>query len=219
MFRKSDSELQRDVMAELEWEPSIDHAEIGVAVTAGVVTLSGYVKTYAEKIAAEKAARRVAGVRAIAEEIKVHFASEPMMADHEIAKRLLDMMSWTVSIPTDKVKVKVERGWVTLSGIVDWDYQRREAFRAASRVAGVVGVTNDIEVKQHPAPADVKERIVSAFKRQADLDAAAVTVSTDGGTVKLGGKVRAWAERGVAERAAWSAPGVTRVEDNITITL
>lgn len=219
MFRKSDSELQRDVMAELEWEPSIDHAEIGVAVTAGVVTLSGYVKTYAEKIAAEKAARRVAGVRAIAEEIKVHFASEPMMADHEIAKRLLDMMSWTVSIPTDKVKVKVERGWVTLSGIVDWDYQRREAFRAASRVAGVAGVTNDIEVKQHPAPADVKERIVSAFKRQADLDAAAVTVSTDGGTVKLGGKVRAWAERGVAERAAWSAPGVTRVEDNITITL
>lgn len=219
MFRKSDSELQRDVMAELEWEPSIDHAEIGVAVTAGVVTLSGYVKTYAEKIAAEKAARRVAGVRAIAEEIKVHFASEPMMADHEIAKRLLDMMSWTVSIPTDKVKVKVERGWVTLSGIVDWDYQRREAFRAASRVAGVAGVTNDIEVEQHPAPADVKERIVSAFKRQADLDAAAVTVSTDGGTVKLGGKVRAWAERGVAERAAWSAPGVTRVEDNITITL
>lgn len=219
MFRKSDSELQRDVMAELEWEPSVDHAEIGVAVTAGVVTLSGYVKTYAEKIAAEKAARRVAGVRAIAEEIKVHFASEPKMADHEIAKRLLDMMSWTVSIPTDKVKVKVERGWVTLSGTVDWDYQRREAFRAASRVAGVAGVTNDIEVKQHPAPADVKERIVSAFKRQADLDAAAVTVSTDGGTVKLGGKVRAWAERGVAERAAWSAPGVTRVEDNITIAL
>lgn len=219
MFGKSDSELQRDVMAELEWEPSVDHTEIGVAVTAGVVTLSGYVKTYAEKIAAEKAARRVAGVQAIAEEIKVHFASEPKMADHEIAKRLLDMMSWTVSIPTDKVKVKVERGWVTLSGIVDWDYQRREAFRAASRVAGVAGVTNDIEVKQHPAPADVKERIVSAFKRQADLDAAAVTVSTDGGTVKLGGKVRAWAERGVAERAAWSAPGVTRVEDNITIAL
>jgi osmotically-inducible protein OsmY len=139
------------------------------------------------------------------------------MADHEIAKRLLDMMAWTVSIPTEKVTVKVERGWVTLSGMVDWDYQRKEAFRAASRVTGVAGVSNLIEVKQHPAPVDVKERIVSAFKRQADLDAAGVTVTTEGGTVKLGGK--AWAERGVAERAAWSAPGVTRVEDNITIAL
>lgn len=219
MLKKTDGQLQRDVMDELEWEPSVDHADIGVAVTDGVVTLSGYVKTYPEKIAAEKATRRVAGVRAIAEEIKVHFASEPQMADHEIAKRLLDMMAWTVSIPTEKVKVKVEHGWVTLSGMVDWDYQRKEAFRSASRVTGVAGVTNLIEVKVHPAPADVKERIVSAFKRQADLDAAGVTVSTEGGTVKLGGKVKAWAERGVAERAAWSAPGVTRVEDNITIAL
>lgn len=219
MLKKSDGQLQRDVMDELEWEPSVDHADIGVAVTDGVVTLSGYVKTYPEKIAAEKATRRVAGVQAIAEEIKVHFASEPKMADHEIAKRLLDMMAWTVSIPTEKVKVKVERGWVTLSGMVDWDYQRKEAFRAASRVTGVAGVSNLIEVKQHPAPADVKDRIVSAFKRQADLDAAGVTVTTEGGTVKLGGKVKAWAERGVAERAAWSAPGVTRVEDNITIAL
>lgn len=219
MLKKTDAELQRDVMDELEWEPRIDHAEIGVAVTAGVVTLSGSVKTYAEKIAAEKAVRRVAGVRAIAEEIRVHFASEPTLADHEVAKRLLDMMAWTVSIPTDTVKVKVERGWVTLSGAVDWDYQRKETFRAASRVKGVAGVTNLIEVKQHPTPLDVKDRIVSAFKRQADLDAAGVTVSTDGGIVKLGGKVRAWPERGVAERAAWSAPGVTRVEDNIAIAL
>ncbi|UKK85554.1 BON domain-containing protein [Sphingopyxis sp. BSN-002] len=219
MLKKTDDQLQRDVMDELEWEPSIDHADIGVAVTAGVVTLSGYVKTYAEKIAAERAVRRVAGVRAIAEEIKVHFGSEPKMADHQIAARLLDLMSWTVSVPANKVQVKVERGWVTLSGTVDWDYQRKEAFRSASRVSGVAGVTNLIEVKQHPAPADVKERIVAAFKRQADLDAAAVTVSTDGGTVKLAGKVKAWAERGVAERAAWSAPGVTRVEDNITIAL
>lgn len=122
-------------------------------------------------------------------------------------------------IPTEKVKVKVEHGWVTLSGTVHWDYPRKEAFRAASRVTGVADVSKLIEVKQHPAPADVKERIVSAFKRQTDLDAAAVTVTTDGGTVKLGGKVKAYAERGVAERAAWSAPGVTRVEDNITIAL
>src|SRR3989344_5938149 len=142
MLKKTDGQLQRDVMEELEWEPSVDHADIGVAVTDGVVTLAGYVKTYPEKIAAEKATRRVAGVRAIAEEIKVHFASEPEMADHEIARRLLDMMAWTVSIPTDRVQVKVERGRVTLSGTVDWDYQRKEAFRAASRVTGVAGVSN-----------------------------------------------------------------------------
>lgn len=202
-------------MDELEWEPSVDHADIGVVVTDGVVALSGYVKTYPEKIAAEKATCRVASVRAIAEEIKVPFASEPKMADHGIARRLLDMMAWTVSIPTEKVKIKVEHGWVTLSGMVDWDYQRKEAIRSASQVTGVAGVSNLIEVKQHPAPADVKERIVSAFKRQADLDAAGVTVSTEGGTLKLGGKVKAWAE----QRAAWSAPGVTRVVDNITIAL
>lgn len=216
-MKRTDSQLQRDVMEELEWEPAVDHADIGVAVTDGVVTLSGYVKSYPEKLAAEKATRRVAGVRAIAEEIKVRFASQPKTADHEIAKRILDVISWTVSIPDDKVKVKVEHGWVTLSGTVDWHFQSREAQRAASRVSGVVGVSNLIEVKQLPAPSDIKERIVSAFKRQADLDAASVTVTTDGGTVKLGGKVRAWNERGIAERAAWSAPGVTRVEDDISV--
>lgn len=217
MLKKTDGELQRDVMDELEWEPSVDHADIGVAVTDGVVTLSGFVKSYPEKIAAEKAARRVVGVRAIAEEIKVRFASEPKTSDTDIAKRILDTMAWSVSIPTDKVKVKVEHGWVTLSGTVDWDYQRKEAQRAAGRVTGVIGVSNLVDVRQHPTPSDVKDRIVSAFKRQADLDAASVTVMTDGGTVKLSGKVKAWAERGVAERAAWSAPGVTRVEDNITV--
>lgn len=217
MLKKTDGELQRDVMDELEWEPSVDHADIGVAVTDGVVTLSGFVKSYPEKIAAEKAARRVIGVRAIAEEIKVRFASEPKTADSDIARRIVDTMAWSVSIPTDKVKVKVEHGWVSLSGMVDWDYQRKEAQRVAGRVTGVVGVSNLVEVRQHPTPADVKDRIVSAFKRQADLDAASVTVMTDGGTVKLSGKVKAWAERGAAERAAWSAPGVTRVEDNITV--
>lgn len=217
-MKKTDSQLQHDVMAELEWEPAVDHADIGVAVNDGVVTLSGYVKNFTEKLAAEKAVRRVAGVRAIAEEIKVRLASDSKVADHEIAKRILDMIAWTVSIPNDVVKVKVEHGWVTLSGAVDWYFQSNEARKAAAKVSGVIGVSNLIEVKQHPAPADVKDRIVSAFKRQADLDAAAVTVITDGGTVKLSGKVHAWNERSIAERAAWSAPGVTRVEDHLTVS-
>jgi len=216
-MKKTDSQLQHDVMAELEWEPAVDHAEIGVAVNQGVVTLSGYVKTFTEKLAAEKAARRVQGVKAIAEEIKVRLATDSKMADHEIAKRIVDMIAWTVSIPDDKVKVKVEHGWVTLTGTVDWYFQSSEARKAAGRVSGVIGVSNLIEVKQMPAPSDVKERIVSAFKRQANLDAAGVTVTTDGGTVSLRGNVHAWNERGIAERAAWSAPGVTKVEDHLTV--
>lgn len=216
-MKKSDSQLQHDVMAELEWEPSIDHADIGVAVNDGVVTLSGYVKSYPQKVAAEKATRRVAGVRAIAEEIKVRFASDPKTADHEIAKRIIDMFAWNVSIPDDKIKVKVEHGWVTLSGIVDWHYQSNEARVAAGRVTGVTGVSNLIEVKKLPVASDVKDRIMAAFKRQADLDVGTVTVVTDGSTVRLGGKVKNWNERGIAERAAWAAPGVNKVEDNIVV--
>lgn len=214
---KSDSQLQRDVLDELEWEPSIDQADIGVAVTDGVVTLSGFVKSYPQKMAAEKATRRVAGVKAIAEEIKVRFASDPKTADHEIAKRILDMFSWNVSIPDDKIAVKVEHGWVTLSGTVDWYYQSDEARKVAGKVNGVVGVSNLIELRKLPTSGDVKDRIVAAFKRNADLDAASVTVFTDGGKVTLGGKVRAWNERQIAERAAWAAPGVSRVEDNIVV--
>lgn len=214
---KTDSQLQHDVMDELEWEPSVDHADIGVAVNDGVVTLSGFVKSYPEKLAAEKAARRVAGVKAIAEEIKVRFASDPKTADHEIAKRIVDMFAWNVSIPDDKIKVKVEHGWVTLTGSVDWFYQSEEARKVAGRITGVTGVSNLIEVRQLPRIGDVKDRIMNAFKRQADLDAAAVTVVTDGGKVTLGGRVKAWHERQIAERAAWAAPGVTKVEDNIVI--
>jgi len=216
-MRKTDSQLQHDVIAELEWEPRVDHADIGVAVNDGVVTLSGYVKTYPEKFAAEEAARRVAGVRAIAEEIKVRLASEPKTADHEIAKRVVDLFAWNVSIPDERLSVKVERGWVTLSGTVDKHYQSEEARRAAGRVSGVLGVVNLITVKQLPVPADIKDRIMAAFKRQANLDATTVSVATEGGKVKLSGKVRAWSERGLAEQAAWAAPGVTAVQDDIVV--
>lgn len=214
---KSDSQLQHDVLDELEWEPSVDHAEIGVAVNDGVVTLSGFVGSYPEKIAAEKAARRVAGVKAIAEEIKVRFASDPKTADHEVARRILDMFAWNVMVPDDKIKVKVEHGWVTLSGTVDWHYQRDEARKVAGKVHGVTGISNLIEIRQLPTASDIKGRIMAAFMRQADLDAGTVTVQTDGSKVTLGGRVKAWNERTIAERAAWAAPGVTRVEDNIVI--
>lgn len=217
-MKKTDSQLQHDVIAELEWEPSVDNADIGVSVHAGVVTLSGYVKTYPEKLAAEKAAKRVAGVRAIAEEIQVRFAHEPKAADHEIAKRIIDLFSWNVSVPEDRVTVKVEHGWVTLTGTVDWYYQADEARKAAGRISGVRGVTTDIAVRRLPVAANVKERILAALKRQAELDGSSVTVVTEGTKVRLGGRVRAWNERGIAERAAWAAPGVTDVEDNIVVT-
>lgn len=216
---KTDSQLQHDVMAELDWEPSVDHADIGVAVNDGVVTLSGYVKNYPEKMAAERAARRVGGVKAIAEEIRVRFASDPKTADHEIAKRILDMFAWNVLIPNDRIDVKVEQGLVTLTGHVDWFYQSSEARIAAGRISGVTGVDNCIEVRCLPLASDVKHRILDAFKRQADLDAAHVTVTTHGSTVKLSGKVKAWNERTIAERAAWAAPGVNKVEDHLVITI
>ncbi|MDF0543887.1 BON domain-containing protein [Sphingobium sp. H39-3-25] len=213
----NDAQLQHDVLAELEWEPSIDHADIGVAVTDGVVTLSGFVKSFTQKMAAEKAARRVAGVKAIAEEITVRLASQPKTADHEIARRILDLFEWSAAIPHDKIAVKVEHGRVTLTGTVDWYYQMNEARKAASKIHGVTGVSNLLELRKVPTATNVKELIVAAFKRNADLDAASVTVITDGSKVTLGGKVRAWSERQIAERAAWAAPGVTIVEDHIVV--
>ncbi len=199
------------------WEPSVDHADIGVAVADGVVTLSGYVPSYSAKIAAERAARRVAGVRAIAEEIKVRYASDAKTADHEIAKRILDMFSWSSTIPDDRIGVKVEKGWVTLSGSVDWNYQRNEAARLVSRIGGVVGVSNDVAIASHLTATDVRKRIEDAFQRQAGLDAKTVTIALDGDKVTLGGHVHAWHDRQTAEHAAWSAPGVRQVVDHIAV--
>ncbi|GAA0336438.1 BON domain-containing protein [Sphingomonas oligophenolica] len=214
---KTDSQLQHDVMAELEWDPSIHHADIGVSVTGGVVTLSGLVRSYAEKLEAEKAAYRVAGTKAIAEELKVRYPADAKTADSEIAKRIVDVLAWDALVPDDRIKVKVEQGWVTLTGTVDWYYQKEAARRAAGRITGVVGVTNLISLRQVPVASDVKERIMAAIKRSASDDAASVTVLTDGGKVTLGGRVKAWTERQIAERAAWAAPGVTSIVDNIVV--
>lgn len=214
---KTDSQLQQDVMDELQWEPRVDHANIGVAATDGVITLSGFASSYAEKIAAEKAARRIKGVRGLAEEIEVRLPSQAKTADPEIAKRIADIFDWSAMIPNNKIAVKVEHGWVTLTGMVDGHFQRKSAVDFASRISGVTGVSNQITVKAAASPLDVKDRIMAAFRRNADLDASSITVSADGNTVRLGGQVHAWYERQIAERAAWSAPGVDRIEDNIML--
>jgi osmotically-inducible protein OsmY len=216
---KTDSKLQKDVMDELEWEPKVDHAHIGVAAQDGVVTLSGHVRTYAAKLAAEEATRRVKGVRGIAEEIEVRFPSQAKTADHEIAKRIIDIFDWNVLVPDDKISVKVENGWVTLSGEVDFDFQRQAAKEAASRIGGVKAVANNIKVKKSASSFDIRNRIVAAMQRSADLDADTISVVTDGDTVKLSGKVHSSYERRLAERAAWAAPGVNRVEDNIVVVV
>lgn len=214
----NDRVLQRKVIAELEWEPSVDAANIGVAVIDGVVTLNGYVNSYTEKLAAEKAVRRVAGADAIAEELKIRFASDAKTADHEIAKRILDMLTWNSLIRTENIQVKVEQGWVTLTGEVKWRYQSKAAARVAEQINGVIGVSNNIRITNVPVAPDVRKRIEEAFERQAGLDARAVTVAVDGNRVTLGGHVHAWHERQVAERAAWAAPGVTQVIDRIAIS-
>lgn len=212
---KTDSELQRDVLDELEFEPEVDHAHIGVAAKNGVVTLTGFVPNYMQKMAAERAVSRVTGVKAIAEEIQVRFLSDPKTADPEIAERILQVFRWDVTVPDDKIKVRVEHGWVTLSGEAEWNYQKSAAAAAAGKINGVKGVTNLIAVKSEPAPRDVRDRIMAAIKRASAVDASAIDVAVVGHTVKLSGAVHGWNERRVAERAAWSVPGVTKVEDDI----
>ena len=212
---KTDSELQLDVLEELKWEPKVDHSHIGVTAKNGVVTLTGFVPTYAEKLAAEAAARRVAGVRAIAEEIEVRFKSDPKTSDAEIAQRILDLFAWNTMIPHESIKVKVERGFVTLTGEVQWYYQKEVAQKSAARITGVKSIVNLISVRAAPSESDVRDRIRAAIKRSSALDADAIDIAVEGSTVKLSGRVHGWNERRVAENAAWAAPGVTRVEDNI----
>jgi osmotically-inducible protein OsmY len=214
---KSDIQLQRDVMDELAWVPNVEHNNIGVAAKGGVITLTGFVANYAQKMAAEHAAAGVLGVQAIAEELKVHFPSDAKISDTDIAGRIVDLFSWNVSIPHDKVSVKVEHGWVTLGGTVEWNYQREAAHTAAGHTAGVLGIIDDISVRNSPSTTDVRERIMAAFKRSSDVDGSSIKVTADRGTVTLGGNVHGWHERGIAERAAWGAPGVQHVDDKIVV--
>ncbi|HWA88756.1 MAG TPA: BON domain-containing protein [Rhizomicrobium sp.] len=214
----NDRRLQRDVSAELDFEPAVNAANIGVSVGDGVVTLSGHVDSYAEKTAAMAAVRRIKGVQAIADELAVRHPSDKNTADDQIARRALDILGWDTVVPKDAVRVVVRDGHVTLSGEVHWQFQRLAAEDDVRRLTGVVGVVNNITLKRHLQPADVKRRIEDALKRSAEVEAQSVDVRLlDDGVVELSGRVRSWQERDVVERAAWSVPGVSTVRDLIGI--
>lgn len=215
-MKPSDDRLQFDVIQELAWDPTVDHAAVGVSVHGGVVTLSGHVASYAQKLAAERAVKRVRGVHSIAEHIEVRYASV-RPSDEEIARHIVDLLRWDISIPADDMLVKVEDGWVTLSGPVAWNSQAESAVELAGRVGGVLGVVNGLNVRNTPVTRDVRERIKAALERSADVDAARIDVRADGDTIILSGKAHDWHERQVAERAAWAAPGVRNVVDEIVI--
>ena len=211
-----DKTLRQNILDELEFEPSIDAAHIGLAVDNGVVTLTGHVSSYEEKLAAERAVRRVRGVKAIAQEIQVRYHYQLKTDDDEIARRAADVLAWNL-VPADSIQVTVEKGWVVLSGKVDWQYQKIAAESAVSKLAGVSGVTNLIELNPQTQPKDVQYKIAAALHRNAQIVAKNIKVSVEDGKVRLDGKVRSWRERDIAETAAWSAPGITRVEDNLSV--
>lgn len=213
-----DLQLQETILDELKFEPSINAAHIGVAVDNGVVTLSGHVGSYAEKTQAVAAARRVKGVRAIADDIAVRMADDKKTSDDEIAKRAVALLNWDVTIPANRVQVTVRNGWVTLGGDVDWQYQRRSAEEDVRKLSGVNGVTVAIAVKPHVRACDVKNQIEDALRRRAEDEAHGITVRVDGtDSVILEGKVQNWDEFFAVENAAWSAPGVKAVDVRLKI--
>ncbi len=211
------ADLRQRIMDELEFEPSVNATHIGVAVEDGIVTLAGHVTSYAEKLAAEHAVQRIKHVRGIAQEIQVRYPSAKKTEDDQIATRALAIIAWDTTVPDDGLQVRVQKGWVTLTGKVDWYFQKAAAEDAVRKLSGVVGVTNLIEVTPQVHVADVKIRIESALKCIAELEASNIRVNVSGGKVTLEGKVKAWHERSVAERAAWAVPGVSVVEDHLAV--
>ncbi len=216
-MKRSDSQLQVDVQEELKWEPGVDHEKIGVSVQGGVVALSGIVRSYAEKLLLEATARRVKGVRAIAEDMTVRYPFEAKTTDAEIAKRVADVIEWDSAIPKEKISVTVENGVVRLRGETEWNYQKDLAFKDASKINGVVKVDNWITVSPSVDITDVKDRIEQAFERQADLEAEKIQVRSFGRKVILEGTVSSLNKRNLAERAAWAAPGITQIEDKLVV--
>ena len=214
---KTDSQRQRDVFEELRWDPRIREAEIGIAVKDGVVTLSGFVDSYAQRNAAERAVERINGVKAVAEELQVRIPGSLHRSDTDIAHHAVAALEWDVEVPDDKIRVKVDNGRITLEGEADWQYQRLAAERAVRYLTGVKGVTNQIRIAPRVSSYDVSQRIKDALRRSAESDAQKIEVEAKDGRVTLRGSVHSWADRAEAERAAWGAQGVTEVDDRITV--
>lgn len=214
---KTDADLKRDVTAELAWDPAINSNAIGVAVNDGIVTLSGHLENYIEKLAVERALRRIAGVKAIAIELDVKLAPHHKRSDTEIAAAAESALKWHTSVPEEQIRLTVESGWVRLQGEVEWDYQRRAVEKAVRPLTGVVGISNEITLKVRPTSADLAARIEDALKRQALREAKRVEVTIDGSTVTLRGKVHSWQERDAVQGATWSAPGVRSVINEVQL--
>ena len=214
---KTDSQLQQDVMAELKWEPAVHSAQIGVEVRDGVVTLAGEVSSYSEKWNAERAAQRVGGVKALAIELKVKLSQFGQRTDADIAKSAQSVLSWTSSLPQDAIKVLVEAGWLTLSGDVEWQYQRQDAAASLRYLPGVVGISNQIGIKPSVSAGVVKSDIEAALKRRAANDAKTINVEVNGADVTLTGTVHSWVERDLATHTAWGTTGVRQVVDKLTL--
>ncbi len=213
----TDKQLKQVVENALDWEPSLDANDIGVSVAEGVVTLRGNVRSFFEKVTAEKTALRVFGIRAVANDLVVRLATGTERTDTEIAQAAITALEWNAVIPSEHVGVTVSNGWITLTGTLNWNYQRDAAARAVRDLTGVKGVTNNISVKPSVKTADVRSKIEEAFKRSAELDARRISVTAEDGRVILSGNVHSWGERQEAERAAWAAPGVKQVEDRLSV--
>jgi osmotically-inducible protein OsmY len=214
---KSDSNLKKDVLDELLWDPLVPEERVGVSVSGGVVTLTGHLDSYAEKVAARRAAQRVSGVKALAVELDVVPLVDHVRSDTEIATAVENALAWNTSVPQDRVQLVVEKGWVTLSGELDWNFQRRAVERVIRPLKGVKGIIDNIELKALPVATDLSMRIQEALTRQVVREARRIEINVEGGTVTLRGRVHSWAESNAAEGVTWSAPGVNRVQNLLTV--
>jgi len=215
---RTDEELQADVLEELKWDTRVQPNEVGVEVKDGIVTLTGWVDSYMKKMAAEEAAHRVRGIKAVANDIEVRLPGSAERTDADLAKAVLSALKWNTTIPAGQLDVTVSQGWVTLKGEVEYGFQKREAERAVQRLAGVKGVTNHIVVRPRVWPSDLKQQIEKELVRNAETDARNITVEAEGSKVILRGTVRSYAEERAAEEAAWSTPGVSEVDNRIVVS-